>query len=297
MEHIMRSMAKAIGAGLALAMLGAPSAWAQDDFETQVRGYLDAGMAAHEANGYHRERSIQDLMVPLTLTSPHIWEVNLRAGVNYRIYGACDNDCSDLDMEVYGNDGALVERDVATDDTPFVQITPTRSGRHYVRLWVYACAAEPCYSAARVVSGGTPIERVETPLVTQNEEGATNDDYMGVVAGELEAGGAQHLAAGYARLGDDVIAPIQLAGDGHRQTVHLDARTAYLFQGACDQDCTDVDMEILDPQGRQVAEDVAVDDRPVVAVTPAQAGDYTVRVWLAQCSVEPCYVGIRGFRR
>ena len=268
--------------------LGAAPAFAQDqDFEQQARTYLDAGMAAHEANGYQRQRGIPDLVLPLTIEGPHLWEVQLRANTNYRVYGACDNDCSDLDMEIYGSDGALVDRDVATDDTPYVQITPTSSGRYYVRTWVYACASEPCYSAFRVVSGGTPTERAP----------AAETDYSGVVRSELEAAGAQHIAAGYAQFGDDVIEAIPLQGDGYRQTVSLEARHAYVFQGACDQDCSDVDMEILDPAGAQVAQDVAVDDRPVVAVTPAANGDYTIRIWLAQCSVEPCFVGIRGFSR
>lgn len=282
----------ALGLSLALACFGAASAAAQEtDYEAQVRSYLDAGLEAHTTHGYHRERNAE-VIAPLAANDGHLWQLNLRAGVNYRVYGACDNDCSDLDMEIYGADGALVDRDVATDDTPYVQITPQRSGPAYVRFWVYACQQEPCYAGARLVSGGTPVERA----VDEPQQGASAD-YEGVVRGELEAAGANQIAAGYTQFGDDLITSIPLAGEGHRQTVHLDAGRAYLFQGACDQDCSDVDMEILDPSGRQAAQDVATDDRPVVAVTPARAGDYTVRIWLAQCSVEPCYVGFRGFRR
>jgi hypothetical protein len=251
-------------------------------------------MEAHAAHGYSAQRAIPDLVVPLNLNSAYLWAVNLRAGVNYRIYGACDDDCRDLDMEVYGNDGELADRDIAVDDVPYVQITPTRSGPHYVRLWVYACEAEPCYSAARVVSGGTPVERPDPQAIAQTD-GLAENDYIGVVHAELEAAGAQHLAAGYTAMGEDVVLPIPLAGEGLRHPVQLEAGRAYLFQGACDQDCTDVDMEILDPAGAQVAEDIAPDDRPAVAVTPPEAGEYTVRIWLAQCSVEPCFVGVRGF--
>jgi hypothetical protein len=287
---------KALGAGVLLALVSAVSASAQDDYEGQARSYLEAGMERHAALGYQRERAIADLAAPLRLNSPRLWEINLRAGSNYRIYGACDNDCSDLDMEIYGNDGALVDRDVATDDVPYVQITPQRSGRHYVRLWVYACASEPCYAAARVVSGGTPSAR--QPLAeSDGETGDAADDYIGVVQAELEDAGINHLAAGYVPFGEDVIVPVGLEGEGHRQALRLEAGYAYLFQGACDQDCSDVDMEALDAAGRQLAEDIAADDRPVVAVTPAADGDYAVRIWLAQCSVEPCFVGLRAYRR
>jgi hypothetical protein len=77
-----------------------------------------------------------------------------------------DDACADLDMGIYGADGALVERDNAGDDTPFVQITPTQSGRHFVRLWLYACAAETCAIAARVTSG-----KPDTTLISINGAG------------------------------------------------------------------------------------------------------------------------------
>jgi hypothetical protein len=70
-------------------------------------------------------------------------------------------------MEIYGADGRFVERDVARDDTPFVQITPLQTGRHYVRIWLYACAAEPCFIGARVVSGGEPTARALEPAAAE----------------------------------------------------------------------------------------------------------------------------------
>jgi hypothetical protein len=148
---------------LAVGLLFATPAAAQNDFERQVRAYLENGMSVHAALGYRRDRSNMDVVAPLELESPYLWSVYLREGVNYRVYGACDNDCSDLDMEIYGADGHLADRDVSTDDVPYVQITPTRSGRHFVRIWLYACGAEPCYIGARVVEGGTPAERLAQP--------------------------------------------------------------------------------------------------------------------------------------
>lgn len=147
----------------ALLVLAAPANASAQEAVRQARGYLEGGMAVHAEHGYVVERTVPELVTPLDLDSAYLWSVYLREGVNYRIYGACDNDCSDLDMEIYAADGVLADRDIATDDTPFVQITPTQTGRAYVRLWVYACAAEPCFVAARVVSGGTPAPRVTTP--------------------------------------------------------------------------------------------------------------------------------------
>jgi hypothetical protein len=143
---------------LAASLAGTPAA-AQAAFETQVRAYLENGMGAHAALGYRRDQSNADIVVPLQLERPYLWSVYLREGITYRVYGACDNDCSDLDMEIYGADGHLADRDVATDDVPYVQVTPRQTGRHYVRIWLYQCSTAPCYAGARVVEGGTPVDR------------------------------------------------------------------------------------------------------------------------------------------
>ncbi|WP_395646109.1 hypothetical protein [Terricaulis sp.] len=297
----MRVWLKALCAGAMALTLAAPAA--AQDFQTQVRGYLEHGMGPHAALGYRRDPGTPDLNVPLQLERPYIWPVYLRAGENYRIYAACDDDCSDLDMEVYGADGNLVDRDVATDDTPYVQITPATSGRAYVRIWVYACENEPCYTAARVVVGGSPTERPSDADQTARTSAedmsgiAANNEYTQLVLAELNDAGAPHEQAGYQRFSGDVIQPLTLDASGHTLELTLNAGTSYLFQGACDQDCTDVDMEILDPRGRQMALDVESNDRPTVAVEPRQTGAYRIRIWLAQCSVEPCYAGVRSYRR
>jgi hypothetical protein len=287
----MRKVLKFLGAGAMAAALSMVSASAQD-FESQVRTYLDASAPTHASRGYSRVSGINDVVVPLTIEGAYLFPVNLRAGVNYRAFGVCDDDCTDVDMEVYGADGQLVDRDIALDDTPFVQITPTQTGRAYVRIWLANCTTEPCYVAARVVGGGNPEER-QAALPAEPAEGG----YEQVVTGELDAAGAAHLTAGFSPLGDDVIAPVRLQSEGHRQTIRLQSGRPYIFQGSCDQDCSNVDMELLDARGQSVVSDVALDDRPVLRYTPTRTGDYSVRVWLASCSVEPCYIGLRSYGR
>ncbi|HWA01430.1 MAG TPA: hypothetical protein VG841_14055 [Caulobacterales bacterium] len=289
----MRVWWKALGAGLILVGLGGATVSAQpraQDSATQARTYLETGMARHAQRGYARDPATPDLVQPLRLDHPFLWPVFMHAGVNYRVFAACDNDCQDLDMEIYGADGMLVDRDINTDDTPYVQVTPTVDGRYYVRLWVYQCTSEPCTVAARVVRGGRPEQRPDETEEAQN-------NYETVVRSELDDSGAAHVRAGYAKLGDDFIGPLTVQSDGHREVMHLDVGSSYIFQGACDQDCSDVDMEVLNPRGEKIADDTEPDDRPHVAVTPSRSGDYTVRIWLANCSAEPCYVGLRSFSR
>lgn len=295
MRNWTRTPVSALLGGLALAVLGAASVAAQpaqpqQDAAAQARSYLDAGMQPHAALGYARDPTTPDMLQPLRLDHPFLWPIYLHAGVNYRVYAACDNDCQDLDMEIYGADGMLVDRDTETDDTPYVQITPTADGRAYVRVWVYQCNNEPCFVAARVVRGGHPQERPPAAESSPN-------NYESVVTSELDDSGRPDVQGGYVKLGDDFLGPLTLDSEGHREVVHLDAGRAYLFDGACDQDCSDVDMELLNPRGEKVAEDTRADDRPSIRYTPTRAGDYTVRIWLASCSTEPCYVGLRSYQR
>ena len=153
----MRGVLKALGAGLAFWALAAAAA--AQDYDRQVRAYLEHGLQRHAPLGFAADTGTADLVIPLRLDHPHLWTVSLRAGVTYRIYGACDDNCADLDMELYGLDGQLADRDVRRDDTPYVQVTPARSGRHNVRIWLYSCRAAACYAAVRVVSGGRAQER------------------------------------------------------------------------------------------------------------------------------------------
>lgn len=75
----------------------------------------------------------------------------LEAGVTYRIVGACDRDCTNMDMEVFDPAGALVGSDVQPNDRPYVDVTPSESGRFRVHPWVVVCRARPCYGGIRVL--------------------------------------------------------------------------------------------------------------------------------------------------
>lgn len=144
-------LAVALGA---LVLVGA-SAQAQptppaDDYRAQVRTYLGDQATKHVRDGFRAETAIQDMIIPLRLEGGALWPINLRAGVTYRVFAVCDNDCSDVDLEMYDAAGAYVGRDVAVNDTPYVEITPTANGAHYARVWLAACESEPCYVGVRV---------------------------------------------------------------------------------------------------------------------------------------------------
>jgi hypothetical protein len=84
-------------------------------------------------------------------------------------------------------------------------------------------------------------------------------------------------------------------GTDHRQLVNLTANTGYTFIGACDGDCTNFDIELIDMStGGVVASDMLPDDFPVVNFTPNANGQFMIRSIMQTCTVAPCFSGTRA---
>jgi hypothetical protein len=56
------------------------------------------------------------------------------------------------------------------------------------------------------------------------------------------------------------------------------------FIGVCDENCSDVDMIVRDPSGREMGRDFEDDDVPMVVFEAATAGRYTVEVQMPACN-------------
>lgn len=159
----------------------------------------------------------------------------------------------------------------------------------------------------KVVTALTAALALCAPAGAQDLELLGADD--GPEAARFEAAGARHVisqldGAGeplvgwrYAPFDMDVIALVPQGEAGHRETYRLEAHREYLFQGACDRNCGDIDLEILGADGIPAARDTTTAGWPIVSFTPPQAGRYTVRVWATRCAAEFCYVGVRGYSR
>lgn len=73
------------------------------------------------------------------------WTFQFTAGRTYRIIGACDADCSDIDLEVLGLDGKVIVKDTADDDMPIVSFDVSGTGDLKVKVSMYRCTEEPCF--------------------------------------------------------------------------------------------------------------------------------------------------------
>jgi hypothetical protein len=95
----------------------------------------------------------------------------------------------------------------------------------------------------------------------------------------------------------DQIAPMQ-PGRDLRFVMPLAAGSEYTFLGACDGDCHNVDIELIDmTTGGVVGSDMLPDDYPVVNFAPPGNGSYMVRLIMQNCTAAPCFAGARAYVR
>jgi hypothetical protein len=78
-------------------------------------------------------------------------------------------------------------------------------------------------------------------------------------------------------------------------TLHQDS--AYVVVGACDGDCTALQLELFAPTGYEVAVAREATDAPILRITARETGTYRLAVVMATCRVNPCWVEVATFHR
>ncbi len=120
-----------------------------DDFAELMTTYLD-----HYVENFGQGLSAfgqRDVVTALRAGEEYRWTVNLEQGRSYGFFGACDNDCNDVDIIIEDANGREVASDVLTDDYPVVAIQNATAGRYTARILLVNCEIEPCYVGARVL--------------------------------------------------------------------------------------------------------------------------------------------------
>lgn len=113
-----------------------------DQWEAQVRRQLSRIDDVFSDNGLSRSHSIGT--GTLRNQQSENLTIRLRAGSTYGIVGACDNDCTDLDLAVYSPNGSLLKRDVSDDDLPFIVFRAAVTGTYRIRVIMTSCSTPPC---------------------------------------------------------------------------------------------------------------------------------------------------------
>jgi hypothetical protein len=123
-----------------------------------------------------------------------------------------------------------------------------------------------------------------TPALAQNQ-------YTIQVNNQLDAMESTARGQGKTRL---FRSPIFQLNEGAQQNypISLVRGRNYTIGGVCDNDCPDLDIKLIDPNGREVATDVLTDSVPLVDHQATMSGTYRVRVIMYDCNVNPCSAGL-----
>jgi hypothetical protein len=119
----------------------APVATAQSYAET-VWTQLQAAYGSISDSGDYV--LINHVIGKLSESSSSYWTFPLKAGEEYFVMAACDEDCSDVDLYVR-IDGDIVASDATADDVPVVRFRAAKSGTHQIEVEMFECSNEPCF--------------------------------------------------------------------------------------------------------------------------------------------------------
>ena len=131
-------------------------------------------------------------------------------------------------------------------------------------------------------------------LLTAAPVAMADNAYETAVKGYLDT---QHKIDGYSqdRGTSDWVVALH-SGQPQIWEIQLVRGADYQIVGVCDTDCKDVDMEVYDDTGTSVGSDTLADDYPRVHIVPARSGTFSVKLWLHECTNEPCYAAARVLR-
>ena len=134
-----------------------------------------------------------------------------------------------------------------------------------------------------------------TPQVSLSEK--DRQEIRRVARGYLDEA-AEELAKGFSPVSgvEDVVVAMQPT-EVHAWKLDLKRNENYRIIAECDAECSDLDMELVDPAGKIVERDTLPDSAPVINIRPPANGAYTARLVMKTCTVAPCYAAARLYHQ
>lgn len=121
-----------------------PVAGAEPTWREQIRRQLETSgiVGSLKREGWAESH---DTFYDLVATgSSESVTIDLAGGRTYRFVGKCDDDCSDLDFQLYDAAGALVDSDLQADDVPLITVAPPRTATYRLRVTMASCSVALC---------------------------------------------------------------------------------------------------------------------------------------------------------
>jgi Caspase domain len=121
--------------------------------------------------------------------SVDIW---LDAPGDFKVVGVCDNDCSDVDMVLFGPGGEQLVEDLLVDDVPVLEFQANASGNYRLEIRMVTCSIEPCFWGAQRysenASGGGGRTVLHEGELGPKDETLSSGEYVDRYPVEVTAG-------------------------------------------------------------------------------------------------------------
>jgi hypothetical protein len=124
--------------------------------------------------------------------------------------------------------------------------------------------------------------------------GAQSSEYNRQLDEQLRQSRSQYLPAGQSLVRGPLGGSLDEGGTVN-YSFQLVAGRSYTILGVCDNDCSDLDITMYDPQGNEVAQDVLTDDKPVASHTARRSGRYRATISMASCSTGACFYAVAAY--
>ena len=134
---------------LAIGVAVSTDATAQgNQYQQQIQNQINQASTLVKSQGYNPDRT--PMMGSLNDDAEESVMINLNAGMHYAMVGVCDNDCTDVDLQLFGGDSTKLAEDVDTDDKPVLQFVAPYTGQYRMKVLMPSCNQNPCYYGVQV---------------------------------------------------------------------------------------------------------------------------------------------------
>jgi hypothetical protein len=207
--------------------------------------------------------------------------LNLQEGRCYAFVSLAGPGAADTDVAVMDGTGNELVRDAEDARDGLVQFCPASTGAYQLQTGLIA-GRGPVFVAGYLKEEPPPKGKVasapvpeppapDTPLIDEHSmAGAGLEENFRLLDADM-------LARGYRGYGDSTRGKLA-QGDRRDFSIQLEGGKCYAILAVGDNTVRDLDLVLLDPDGRALDRDVEAHARPIVRVCPERSGKFTMRV-------------------
>jgi hypothetical protein len=183
----------------------------------------------------------------------------------YKLYGACDSDCTKLSVTAEDADGDTIDWSGSDDANPVLKIDDFSGSTISVEVFMTDCKADPCAFAVSLAETGARRTISSAVAVAEILSGVAFD------SGKIPAASEEELVSALKertfdswKLVNEVGVARLKTGEAYRYFHEVDPDGVYEGLAVCD--CADLDLVFRDDDDHALTSDLASGNRPGVEI-------------------------------